>query len=182
VKFLAIFANNLDEFFQVRVAGLRQQVAASAFAARPTAGRPRSSWPPSGRASRPWSTSRAGSVRPDPGQAGRAEIRIVDYASVPEHHARLRERFIDEVFPVLTPLAVDPGHPFPYISTLSLSIAVGLRDPETGERRFARVKVPPVLPRLMELDRPRSCCSTRSSNNLDPCSPAWRSSRPTSSG
>ncbi|MFI5199971.1 MAG: polyphosphate kinase 1, partial [Candidatus Limnocylindrales bacterium] len=67
-------------------------------------------------------------------------------------HEALRQRFLDEIFPVLTPLAVDPGHPFPYISTLSLSIAVGLRDPETGERRFARVKVPPVLPRLMDID------------------------------
>src|SRR6185312_12184256 len=75
-------------------------------------------------------------------------IAIVKYSKVPQHHARLRERFVEEIFPVLTPLAVDPGHPFPYISTLSLSIAVGLRDPETGERAFARVKVPPVLPRL----------------------------------
>ena len=70
---------------------------------------------------------------------------------MPDHHQRLRERFIDEIFPVLTPLAVDPGHPFPYISTLSLSIAIGMRDPETGERRFARVKVPQILPRLIEI-------------------------------
>ena len=53
---------------------------------------------------------------------------------------------------MLTPLAVDPGHPFPYISTLTLSIAVGLRDPETGEQRFARVKIPPLLPRLVEVE------------------------------
>ncbi len=79
-------------------------------------------------------------------------ISIVKYTKIPQHHARLRERFIDEIFPVLTPLAVDPGHPFPYISTLSLSIAVGLRDPDSGERRFARVKVPPVLPRLIEVE------------------------------
>ena len=79
-------------------------------------------------------------------------ISIVRYNKIPEHHARLRERFLEEIFPVLTPLSVDPGHPFPYISTLSLSIAVGLRDPETGERRFARVKVPPVLPRLIEVE------------------------------
>ena len=59
-------------------------------------------------------------------------ISIAKYNKVPEHHARLRERFIDEIFPVLTPLAVDPGHPFPYISTLSLSIAVGLRDPDSA--------------------------------------------------
>ena len=60
---------------------------------------------------------------------------------------------MDEIFPVLTPLAVDPGHPFPYISSLSLSIAVGLRDPVTRESRFARVKVPPSLPRLVEIER-----------------------------
>src|SRR5439155_10181907 len=82
---------------------------------------------------------------------GPADIEIVRYGAIPEHHALLRQRFIDEIYPVLTPLAVDPGHPFPYISTLSLSIAVGLRDPETGERHFARVKVPQILPRLLEI-------------------------------
>ncbi len=82
-------------------------------------------------------------------------IAILDYDEVPEHHDTLRQRFHDEIFPVLTPLAVDPGHPFPYISTLSLSIAVGLRDPETGEKRFARVKIPPLLPRLFEVERDR---------------------------
>ena len=80
-------------------------------------------------------------------------IEIVDYAKVPEHHAALRERFLAEIYPVLTPLAVDPGHPFPYITSLTLSVAVALRDPVTDERRFARVKVPPVLPRLVELPR-----------------------------
>ena len=79
---------------------------------------------------------------------------------------------------MLTPLAVDPGHPFPYISDLTLSMAVGLRDPDTGEQRFARVKVPPVLPRLLELGHAtRSCCSTRSSAPTSTsCSRAWRSS------
>ena len=77
----------------------------------------------------------------------------MDYDEVPEHHETLRQRFHDEIFPVLTPLAVDPGHPFPYISTLSLSIAVGLADPETGEKRFARVKIPPILPRLFPVGR-----------------------------
>ena len=70
-------------------------------------------------------------------------VEIVDYAAIPEHHDALRQRFLDEIFPVLTPLAVDPGHPFPYISTLSACRSrSALRDPETGERRFARVKVP----------------------------------------
>jgi polyphosphate kinase len=78
-------------------------------------------------------------------------VSVLDYADVPEQHARLRQRFEEEIFPVLTPLAVDPGHPFPYISTLTLSLAIGIRDPETGERRFARVKVPPALPRLVAI-------------------------------
>lgn len=152
VKFLAIFAANLDEFFQVRVAGLRQQLAASAVRSSPDGRSPEEQLA----AIRP----RVQAMLEEQGamfariraRLAEADVRIVDYAAVPDHHARLRERFIEEVFPVLTPLAVDPGHPFPYISTLSLSIAVGLRDPDTGERRFARVKVPPVLPRLMEID------------------------------
>ena len=72
-----------------------------------------------------------------------AGIEIVKYGAIPEHHAVLRQRFIDEIYPVLTPLAVDPGHPFPYISTLSLSIAVGLRDPETGETPLRPGQGPP---------------------------------------
>ena len=75
--------------------------------------------------------------------------------SVPEHHRDLRQRFIDEIYPVLTPLAVDPGHPFPYISTLSLSLAIRIEDPEDGEERFARVKVPPLLPRLIQIEANR---------------------------
>ena len=73
------------------------------------------------------------------------------YDERPERHLELRRQFLDEIFPVLTPLAVDPGHPFPYISDLSLSLAVTVRDPLSGEHRFARIKVPPVLPRLVEV-------------------------------
>jgi polyphosphate kinase len=152
VKFLAIFASNLDEFFQIRVAGLRQQLAASAVRSSPDGRSPEEQLVAIRRRVQDLVEEQGvlfGRIRT---MLADADVRIVDYSAVPEHHARLRERFIEEVFPVLTPLAVDPGHPFPYISTLSLSIAVGLRDPETGERRFARVKVPPVLPRLMEID------------------------------
>jgi polyphosphate kinase len=152
VKFLAIFASNLDEFFQIRVAGLRQQLAASAVRSSPDGRSPEEQLVAIRRRVQDLVEEQGvlfGRIR---AKLADADVRIVDYSAVPEHHARLRERFIEEVFPVLTPLAVDPGHPFPYISTLSLSIAVGLRDPETGERRFARVKVPPVLPRLMEID------------------------------
>jgi polyphosphate kinase len=154
-KFLAIFSSNLDEFFQVRIAGLRQQIQAGSTS-RSSDGLTASEQLEAARVralelvaeqSVIWSDVRA--------TLAEEGIAVVDYDEVPEHHVRMRERFLDETFPVLTPLAVDPGHPFPYISTLSLSIAVGLRDPETGERNFARVKVPPVLPRLVEVDHGR---------------------------
>ena len=150
VRFLSIFTSNLDEFFQVRVSGLMQQVAAGH--SRPT---------PDGLSASQKLDRIRGRVLQLQAQhsdiwddvreelAGEG-IRII----APEEWARhneLRERFIDEIFPVLTPLAVDPSHPFPYISDLSLSLAVTVRDPATGERRFARVKVPPVLPRLWEV-------------------------------
>ena len=150
MRFLSIFASNLDEFFQVRVSGLMQQVAAGH--SRPT---------PDGLSASQKLDRIRGRVlqlqaqHSDTWNEVRQElagegIRII----APEEWAReneLRERFIDEIFPVLTPLAVDPSHPFPYISDLSLSLAVTVRDPATGERRFARVKVPPVLPRLWEV-------------------------------
>src|SRR3954452_13242039 len=150
-RFLAIFANNLDEFFQIRVAGLKQQVAAG-----------RSNPTPDGMSaaqtldairtrllpmlaihSETWTKVRA--------ELAEEQIRIVRYEERPERDHEMRSRFFDEIFPVLTPLAVDPGHPFPYISDLSLSLAVTVRDPITDERLFARIKVPPVLPRLMEV-------------------------------
>ena len=151
-KFLAIFASNLDEFFQVRVAGLRQQVAAGSASVSPdgrTAAEQLAEIRPRVQALVDEHAAIFAGLRQELADEG---VAIVDYAALPDHHARLRERFIDEIFPVLTPLAVDPGHPFPYISTLSLSIAVGMRDPETNERRFARVKVPQILPRLVEVE------------------------------
>ena len=146
VKFLAIFAGNLDEFFQVRVAGLRQQVEAGKVARSPD-GRTPDEQLAAARQRVLGLVADHSAVFVDVRRALAAEgIELVDYAAIPEHHPALRERFFDEIFPVLTPLAVNPGHPFPYISTLTLSIAVGLRDPETGERGFARVKVPQILP------------------------------------
>jgi len=154
-KFLAIFAGNLDEFFQVRIAGLRQQVQAGAVA-RAVDGRTPAEQLSAARVrvlelvadqSATFLSLRA--------ELGAEGVEIVDYDGIPEHHDVLRQRFLDEIFPVLTPLAVDPGHPFPYISTLSLSIAVGLRDPDSGERVFARVKVPQILPRMLEVEPSR---------------------------
>ena len=83
---------------------------------------------------------------------GAAGIDIVSYGeTTPEEHRALDKFYDERVFPVLTPLAVDPGHPFPYISDLALSLAVTVADPETGDRRFARLKVPNVFPRLVRV-------------------------------
>jgi len=152
-KFLAIFGSNLDEFFQVRVSGLMEQVAAGSAklssdgrtaAEQLTAIRERV------RDLVIEQSRLFGEVRTALAEKG---VAIVDHASIPEHHARLRERYLEEIFPVLTPLAVAPGHPFPYISTLSLSLGLTVADPVTGEQRFARIKVPQILPRLVEVTR-----------------------------
>jgi polyphosphate kinase len=151
VRFLSIFAGNLDEFFQVRVAGLKQQVAAGH--SRPT---------PDGLSAAEKLDRIRGRVLELQArhselhtvvsdELAEAGIRILPLEDRPERRLELRRRFMDEIFPVLTPLAVDPSHPFPYISDLSLSLAITVREPGTGQRRFARVKVPPVLPRLWEV-------------------------------
>jgi polyphosphate kinase len=153
VKFLAIFSQNLDEFFQVRVSGLREQL---------DAGRRTTS--PDGLD--PLEQLRAIRARVEPMVARQATVFTREVAPALEENgvrfcnwedlsradrAHLEEVFEERVFPVLTPLAVDPAHPFPYISNLSLNLAVVVRDPTTGEERFARVKVPPLLPRFLVL-------------------------------
>jgi polyphosphate kinase len=152
VRFLTIFASNLDEFFQVRIAGLRQQVATGSTAKSPD-DRTAAEQIAAARLRVLGLVAEHSAIWADVRKSlATAGIEVVKYGAIPEHHAALRQRFIDEIYPVLTPLAVDPGHPFPYISTLSLSIAVGLRDPETGESHFARVKVPQILPRLYQVE------------------------------
>src|SRR5207302_5445200 len=92
-------------------------------------------------------------VRPAIAENG---IRILSWAELAEHEQlRLTTYFSEQVFPVLTPLAVDPAHPFPYISGLSLNLAVTVRDPEGGTEHFARVKVPDNVPRLVRVDADR---------------------------
>src|SRR6185436_19675537 len=130
VKFLAIFAGNLDEFFQVRVAGLRQQVEAGKVARSPD-GRTAEEQLAAARERVLELVADHSAIFVDVRRTLATEgVELVEYAAIPEHHDALRQRFLDEIFPVLTPLAVDPGHPFPYISTLSLSIVVGLPAPE----------------------------------------------------
>jgi polyphosphate kinase len=154
VKFLAIFSSNLDEFFQVRVASLKNKKAAGA-------------------------TQRSADGR-DPQELD-LDISDTVHRLVAEQEALLREEILPElknndivlqrwedvsaeekamlssefeqrIFPILTPLVVDPAHPFPYVSGLALSIAVMLRDPINSEERFARLKVPPLLPRFLKLN------------------------------
>ena len=115
VKFLAIFASNLDEFFQVRVSGLRRQAQASAAHHAPDGMTPTEQLAQIRVRVRELSPTTQRSGRAS-ARSSRAEgVEILDYDDVPEHHETLRRRFHDEIFPVLTPLAVDPGHPFPYI-------------------------------------------------------------------
>ena len=152
-KFLAIFSSNLDEFFQVRVSGLMEQVAAGS-AKLSSDGRTAAEQLAVIRDRvRDLVTEHSRLFREVRAGLAAEGVAIVDHAEVPEHHARLRDRFLEEIFPVLTPLAVAAGHPFPYISGLSLSLAITVADPVTGEQRFARVKVPQILPRLVEVKR-----------------------------
>ena len=135
-----------------------------------------------------------GEVRP--GARPSEGITIVRWADLSDAEREpLNELFTDHIFPVLTPLAVDPAHPFPYISGLSLNLAVTLVNPKTGNEHFARVKVPPLLPRLVHVElggehhdgRPvRTCGSCRSRTSSPPtstsCSPGWRCTSTTPSG
>jgi len=152
-KFLAIFSQNLDEFFQVRVSGLQEQVRAGIRTRTPDAMDPLDQM----RAIRSRVdelVSRQAAVFAKEVAPGLEDvgIRFCDWDELDDDdRAYLVTVFEERVFPVLTPLAVDPAHPFPYISNLSLNLAVVVRDPDTGEERFARVKVPPLLPRFVEL-------------------------------
>jgi polyphosphate kinase len=150
-KFVAIFSQNLDEFFQVRVAGLKDQVAAKLGTESPDGRTPARQLLDIRDQVDTW-TGRAQWVFLERLVPALAHVGIVfsGMSDLDDDDQKfLDETFEDRIFPVLTPLAVDPGHPFPYISNLSLNLAVTLRDPVTRERRFARVKVPSILPRFV---------------------------------
>ena len=149
LKFLAIFSANLDEFFMVRVAGLAGRAAAGLGAAAAGGLEPAAQL----KAIR----TRVLELLADQGAIFAALVPALAEAGVhlggpagieAAHQEELGRRFEEQLFPVLTPLAVDPGHPFPYISNLSLNLAVMVRDDRAGQRRFARVKVPPLLSRF----------------------------------
>lgn len=152
-KFVAICSSNLDEFFQVRVAALKDQVAAGVVAPAPDGLTPAEQLLAIGAEVDEFVAAQERIVLDDLFPAlARQGIRIVDWADLSDHdRAELVEVFEQRIFPVLTPLAVDPAHPFPYISSLALNLAAMVSDPSTSERRFARVKVPNVFPRLLAL-------------------------------
>ena len=151
VKFVAIVAHNIDEFFQVRVAGLREQVATGVLKHSPDGMLPDEQLGAirekietiDARMNRVVEVELLPSLREH-------DIHVVDWEELrAEEREHLSKQFTDDIYPVLTPLAVDPAHPFPYISNLSMNLAVIVRDAASGAKQFARVKVPPLLPRFL---------------------------------
>ena len=158
-KFVAIFADMVDEFFQVRVVSLEDKVAAGVQTPSVDGIRPRQQL--SAIRERVLSLVERqdrivlDSLLPELAEHG---IEVVHYRDLDDDEKKRLTKYFDEnVYPVLTPLAVDPGHPFPMISNLSLNIAVTVRDDSTGEERSARVKVPNSLPRFLQVAENRWC-------------------------
>ena len=153
LRFVSIFSSNLDEFFQIRVAALKDQIEGEITTPTPDGRSPRRQLKDVG-------------AHAQHLVAEKESILLEQLLPLLESHgiwikkfhelndaekSELRELFEIRIFPVLTPLAVDPAHPFPYISNLALSLALQVRDPDSGEHRFARVKLPPNLPRFVSV-------------------------------
>jgi len=153
-RFLAIFASNLDEFFMVRVAGLKRRIATGMAVPTASGRNPRQlleaitarAQELAARHARVFTDDISGELA----KVGITKVRFEDLSDSEQN--RLYKYFRRNIFPVLTPLAVAPAHPFPYISGLSLNLAVVVRNPETGTEHFARVKVPPLFPRFLAVD------------------------------
>jgi len=152
-QFLAVFASNLDEFFMVRVAGLKRRLAAGVAVQAASGLMPKEMLESIWRESRALMSRHGRTFRDDVvvslADEGIALLRWDELD--PDEQKRMQELFAERIFPVLTPLAVDPAHPFPYISGLSLNLAVTIRNPDNGKEHFARVKVPPIFPRFVAL-------------------------------
>ncbi|MEM9771974.1 MAG: polyphosphate kinase 1 [Cyanobacteria bacterium P01_D01_bin.73] len=153
LKFLAIFSSNLDEFFMVRVASLLSKVGAKVTKTTPDGRSPQQQLDEVGDRLHPLVQQQhehfAQELRPAMAKAG---IYLLDYVDLnQEQRSYLHDYFEQEIFPVLTPLAVDPAHPFPRISNLSSNLVVLIQDPESGEEHFARVKIPNALSRFLPL-------------------------------
>ncbi|WP_199748873.1 RNA degradosome polyphosphate kinase [Amycolatopsis sp. WAC 01376] len=154
-KFLAIFASNLDEFYMVRVAGLKRRDETGLPVRSADGLTPREQLAYIAKRNQDLVERHTNAfelhLRP---QLADEDILIVGWNDLTgADQLRLSNYFSEQIFPVLTPLAVDPAHPFPYISGLSLNLAITVRDPEAGTERFARVKVPSNVPRLMRIEQ-----------------------------
>ncbi len=152
-KFFAIFSTNLDEFFMVRVARVKKKFAEQIDIISDDGLNPEQQLQVIREALVPLVTMQheffENTLRPELHKHG---VKILDYKDIDKKHQRyLKTYFQEKLFPVLTPLAVDPAHPFPYISNLSLNLVVIVRDRDTKEKNFARVKVPSVLPRFVKI-------------------------------
>ena len=162
-NFLAIFASNLDEFFMVRVAGLKRRIM-TGLAVPTNIGRaPADVLADISARAHELQLCHAGvyqnSVKPALSDAG---IQIVTWDSLDAaDHDILHDYFTEQIFPVLMPLAVDPAHPFPYISGLSLNLAIRVRNTKTGTEEFARLKVPQMLPRFVRVDSREAITNVR---------------------
>ena len=162
-NFLAIFASNLDEFFMVRIAGLKRRIM-TGLAVPTNIGRaPTDVLADISARAHELQVRHANvyhaSVKPALSEAG---IQVVTWGSLDEaDHEILHRYFTDQIFPVLMPLAVDPAHPFPYISGLSLNLAIRVRNAKTGTEEFARLKVPQMLPRFVRVDSREGVSSVR---------------------
>ncbi|WP_250445902.1 RNA degradosome polyphosphate kinase [Actinotalea sp. C106] len=169
VRYLAIFASNLDEFFMVRVAGLKRRIATGMAVTAVSGLSPRQVLEAIDARAQELMERHArvftDSVQPALTAEGITLVHWDDLASTEQD--RLHKFFRKHIFPVLTPLAVDPAHPFPYISGLSLNLAVVVLNPSTGKEHFARVKVPPLLPRFIAVDQ-RGRPSAPSTQAADP--------------
>ena len=181
LKFMGIFSSNLDEFFMVRIAAIKQQIEAKVTQLTPDGRTPSEQLAVASDRVQQLITRQHQHfetvLRPAMIQQ---EIYLLDYFDLNQEQCNyLQSYFEEQIFPVLTPLAVDPGHPFPYISNLSLNLAVAIKHPDTGEELFARVKVPQVLPRfiklpieLQQIDRTHPLQFVRESTITEPREPA----------
>jgi polyphosphate kinase len=163
LKFMGIFSTNLDEYFMVRISGLKQQVAAHVTQRTPDGMTPQEQLDAIHNELKPTVIRQHQYFSQDlKSQLTAVGIRLLDYDDLSDQQVEsLQTYFLDQIFPVLTPLAVDPGHPFPYISSLSLNLAVVVKDRESGDEHFARVKVPDQLPRFVALPIPKGDAELR---------------------
>jgi polyphosphate kinase len=152
LKFTAIFSSNLDEFLMIRVSTLKEQVQAGVVQLTPDGRTPQQQLEEIEQLLRPMVTKQHENfeqeLRPQLAALG---VKLLNYIDLDREQSLYCQRYFEkQVFPILTPLGVDPGHPFPHISNLSFNVAVVIKNPKTGEEHFARVKVPDILPRFVK--------------------------------